>query len=55
MHPSVCVASWMNVVNEFVVGTAVNILVMPKDAFGNNISSISEGLESHNFTVSTSY
>ncbi|XXG51751.1 hypothetical protein AAC387_Pa03g0252 [Persea americana] len=55
MHPSVCVASWMNLVNEFVAGTAVNILVMPKDAFGNNISSTSEGLESHNFTVSASY
>lgn len=41
--------------NEFVAGTAVNNLVMPKDAFGNNISWTSERLESHNFTFSTSY
>lgn len=55
MYPSVCVASWMNLENERLAGTAVTILVLPKDAFGNNISSRSEGLESHNFTVSASY
>ncbi|XP_073002340.1 protein GAMETE EXPRESSED 2 [Typha latifolia] len=37
MHPSVCVASWMDQ-NEFVAGTKAYILVLPKDAFGNNIS-----------------
>ncbi|GMY27774.1 protein GAMETE EXPRESSED 2 isoform X1 [Fagus crenata] len=55
MYPSVCVASWMNLVNEFEAGTKALVLILPKDAFGNNISSTSEEPNSDNFTVSTLY
>lgn len=55
MHLSVCVASWMNLVNEFEAGTKAIVLILPKDAFGNNISSTSEEPNSHNFTMSALY
>ncbi|XP_077238223.1 gamete expressed 2 [Tasmannia lanceolata] len=55
LYPSVCIASWMNLVNEFVAGTRANVLILPKDAFGNNISSMSEGPHSNKFTVSAFY
>ncbi|XP_062175751.1 protein GAMETE EXPRESSED 2-like isoform X3 [Alnus glutinosa] len=55
MYPSVCVASWMNLMNEFDAGTKAAVLILPRDAFGNNISSTTEEPNVHNFTVSAFY
>lgn len=54
LYPSVCVASWMSPINEFVAGTRVTVLILPRDAFGNNISSSSDDPNSSNFIVSAS-
>ncbi|KAA8548952.1 hypothetical protein F0562_000636 [Nyssa sinensis] len=54
MYPSACVPSWKGLRNEFVAGTKAAVLLLPKDAFGNNVSSASEGPNSYNFTVSLS-
>nr|XP_009757468.1 PREDICTED: protein GAMETE EXPRESSED 2 [Nicotiana sylvestris] len=54
IHPSASGVSWGNGVSEFVAGTKASVMVLPKDAFGNNISSASEGLNSYNFTLSIS-
>ncbi|KAK4338873.1 hypothetical protein RND71_040335 [Anisodus tanguticus] len=52
IYPSASVVSWKNGVSEFVAGTKASLMILPKDAFGNNISSASEGLNSYNFTLS---
>lgn len=52
--PSVCQVSWANNVDEFVAGTKAHLWVIPKDAFGNNITSI-DGLKEDYFMVSGSY
>lgn len=52
MHPSVSVVSWMGGVNEFEAGTKATLLILPKDAFGNNVSSTSKEPNSFNFIVS---
>ncbi|KAK9288766.1 hypothetical protein L1049_017230 [Liquidambar formosana] len=52
VYPSACVASWMGIVNEFVAGTKATVVIHPKDAFGNNISSTSKEENLHIFTVS---
>lgn len=54
LYPSVCVVSWMSPANEFVAGTRVTVLILPRDAFGNNISSSSDTLNSSNYIVSAS-
>ncbi|KAJ0960858.1 hypothetical protein J5N97_001263 [Dioscorea zingiberensis] len=38
LYPSTCVAHLRNFGNEFVAGTKAHVLILPKDAFGNNIS-----------------
>ncbi|XP_040999914.1 protein GAMETE EXPRESSED 2 isoform X4 [Juglans microcarpa x Juglans regia] len=55
MYPSACVASWMNLMNEFEAGMKATILILLKDAFGNNISSTGEDPSLYNFTVSSLY
>ncbi|KAH9765906.1 protein GAMETE EXPRESSED 2 [Citrus sinensis] len=55
LNPSVCVASWMGLINEFEAGNKDRIMILPKDAFGNNVTSTSEELSSFNFTVSALY
>ncbi|XP_042475606.1 protein GAMETE EXPRESSED 2 [Macadamia integrifolia] len=55
MYPSVSVASWGNLVNEFAAGMRATVLILPKDAFGNNISSASEEPGSYTFTLSAFY
>ncbi|KAH9683533.1 protein GAMETE EXPRESSED 2 [Citrus sinensis] len=55
LNPSVCVASWMGLINEFEAGNKARIMILPKDAFGNNVTSTSEELSSFNFTVSALY
>lgn len=53
--PSVSVASWMGLAHEFVAGAKATLLILPKDAFGNNISSTSREPDYYNFTVFASY
>ncbi|PSR92570.1 Protein GAMETE EXPRESSED like [Actinidia chinensis var. chinensis] len=53
--PTACVGSWMGQINEFVAGTKAIVLILLKDAFGNNVSSDSEGKSTCNFTVSATY
>lgn len=55
MYPSVSVASWMGLVNEFEAGTRAQVLILPKDAFGNNISSTKKEPDSYNFSLSALY
>ncbi|ONI28226.1 hypothetical protein PRUPE_1G132400 [Prunus persica] len=57
MYPSGCVVSWMGSGHEFEAGTIARVLILPKDAFGNNIniSESSEDPKLHNFTVSAFY
>lgn len=57
MYPSGCVVSWMGSGYEFEAGTKARVLILPKDAFGNNIniSESSEDPKLHNFTVSAFY
>ncbi|GAV64153.1 Filamin domain-containing protein [Cephalotus follicularis] len=55
MFTSVCVASWMGLINEFEAGTKATLLILPKDAFGNNISLAGGEPTSYNFTVSALY
>lgn len=57
IYPSVCVASWMGYINEFEAGTIARLGILPKDAFGNNVtsSSTSEDLSFLNFTLSALY
>ncbi|XP_059632750.1 protein GAMETE EXPRESSED 2 [Cornus florida] len=54
MYPSACIVAWMGLTNEYVAGTNATVLILPKDAFGNNVSSTSEGPRSYNFSVSAS-
>ncbi|XP_058067826.1 protein GAMETE EXPRESSED 2 isoform X2 [Magnolia sinica] len=55
IHESVSIASWMNLVNEFVAGTKANVIILPKDAFGNDVSLTSEESDSCKFMASISY
>ncbi|XP_050214679.1 protein GAMETE EXPRESSED 2 isoform X2 [Mercurialis annua] len=55
IYPSVCIASWMGGLNEFEAGSKVVVFVVPRDAFGNNVSSTAEDLKPHNFSVSALY
>ncbi|PKI46336.1 hypothetical protein CRG98_033279 [Punica granatum] len=52
IYSSVCSVSWIGLVNEFAAGTKATVRILPKDAFGNNVSSTTEPLDSYNFTVS---
>ncbi|MCD7455627.1 hypothetical protein HAX54_028836 [Datura stramonium] len=54
IYPSASLVSWKNGVSEFVAGMKASLMILPRDAFGNNISSASEGLNSYNFTLSIS-
>ncbi|GER52166.1 gamete expressed 2 [Striga asiatica] len=52
MYPAAGILSWANGIDEFLAGTKAEILILPKDAFGNNVSL--DGQESefhHNFTL----
>ncbi|KAJ0602889.1 putative immunoglobulin-like protein [Helianthus annuus] len=45
------VVSWMGEVNDFVAGSKATVLLLPKDAFGNNVTNASEGQNIHNFDI----
>ncbi|GMH08294.1 hypothetical protein Nepgr_010134 [Nepenthes gracilis] len=55
MHPAVSIASWMDSVNNFVAGTRGVVLILPKDAFGNNVPSTKAELNSYVFNISAFY
>lgn len=52
MYPAAGVLSWRDGVDKFVAGTRAEVLILPKDAFGNNVSSITEGSRRYNFSLS---
>ncbi|CAH2065290.1 unnamed protein product [Thlaspi arvense] len=45
MYPYVCVVSWMGLANLFEAGMNASILILPKYAFGNNISYSGKDME----------
>ncbi|GAB2210292.1 hypothetical protein Droror1_Dr00015555 [Drosera rotundifolia] len=55
MHPAVSVVSWMESLNEFEAGTRAMILILPKDAYGNNVPSTNIELNSYGFSVSATF
>ncbi|KAJ8770463.1 hypothetical protein K2173_017954 [Erythroxylum novogranatense] len=52
IHPSVCIAYWLGLMNQFEAGDKATVVIAPRDAFGNNVSSSWEDLNPYNFTVS---
>ncbi|MQM01072.1 hypothetical protein Taro_033821, partial [Colocasia esculenta] len=55
LYPSACMVSWMSPTTEFIAGTKANILILPKDAFGNNISSTTVEVDPSMFMLTASY
>ncbi|KAL0376426.1 UNVERIFIED_CONTAM: protein GAMETE EXPRESSED 2 [Sesamum calycinum] len=51
MYPPAGILSWPDGLDEFIAGTEAEVLILPKDAFGNNVSSASEGPIPYNFTL----
>ncbi|KAL2229739.1 UNVERIFIED_CONTAM: Protein GAMETE EXPRESSED 2 [Sesamum indicum] len=51
MYPAAGILSWLDGLDEFIAGTEAELLILPKDAFGNNVSSASEGQIPYNFTL----
>lgn len=51
MYPSAGILSWKDGFNEFTAGMRAEVMILPKDAFGNNISSSSEGSKLYNFSL----
>ncbi|KAK4477843.1 hypothetical protein RD792_017106 [Penstemon davidsonii] len=51
MYPAAAVLSWKGGPDEFMAGTKAEVLILLKDAFGNNISSAIEEPKVHNFTL----
>ncbi|XP_012828126.1 PREDICTED: LOW QUALITY PROTEIN: protein GAMETE EXPRESSED 2 [Erythranthe guttata] len=54
MYPAAGILSWRDGINEFIAGTKAELLILPKDAYGNNVSSDTEQSLLHNFTLSAS-
>lgn len=54
IYPSGCTVSWMGY-NEVLAGTKASILVLPSDAFGNNLAKGSLGPTDQYFNLSVSY
>ncbi|KAF9679120.1 hypothetical protein SADUNF_Sadunf07G0107000 [Salix dunnii] len=55
IYASVCIASWRDLKNEFKAGAKATVLIFPRDAFGNNVTSTGEELSPFNFKVSELY
>ncbi|KAL4273788.1 hypothetical protein GQ457_13G023460 [Hibiscus cannabinus] len=53
MNPSASVASWLGFWDEFEAGSRAPVLVRPKDAFGNNVTSTDVEPSSYNFSATT--
>lgn len=56
MYPSAGIVSWEDGFgfDEIMAGTKAEVWIVPKDAFGNNVFSDSEGSIPYNFTLSAS-
>ncbi|XP_078150864.1 gamete expressed 2 [Carex rostrata] len=54
IYPSGCTASWMGY-NEVLAGTKASILILPSDAFGNNLEKEAVGPSDQYFNLSVSY
>ncbi|CAN8307308.1 unnamed protein product [Cochlearia groenlandica] len=52
IYPFVCVVSWIDLNNEFEVGTNASISILPKDAFGNNVFFSGKDIEQEGFSLS---
>ncbi|CAM8993172.1 unnamed protein product [Rhodiola kirilowii] len=50
-----CLASWMGLVSDFEAGATATVLILPRDSFGNNVSSTAEEAGLYGFTVSAFY
>ncbi|CAN1194423.1 Protein GAMETE EXPRESSED 2 [Linum perenne] len=55
IYPSACIATWMDLMSEFTAGSKARIFIVPRDAFGNNVTSNGEDLSPHSFAVSVLY
>ncbi|CAL1366002.1 unnamed protein product [Linum trigynum] len=55
IYPSVCIATWMDSISEFTAGSKAVVFIVPRDAFGNNVTQTGEDLNPYNFTVSVLY
>ncbi|KAK1390459.1 Gamete expressed 2 [Heracleum sosnowskyi] len=55
LYPSAGVVSWKGQTNEFVAGALATVLILPKDAFGNNVTASSEGTNVSTFNLSASF
>lgn len=51
LYPTAAIASWTDGLDEFIAGSRAELLILPKDAFGNNVSLASEGSDIYNFTL----
>ncbi|XVF66194.1 hypothetical protein PTKIN_Ptkin10aG0015900 [Pterospermum kingtungense] len=51
MYPSASVATWFGFLDEFEAGSKAPLLILPKDAFGNNISSTDKELNDYNISL----
>ncbi|XP_038991742.1 protein GAMETE EXPRESSED 2-like [Hibiscus syriacus] len=51
VYPSASVASWLAFWDEFEAGSTAPVLILRKDAFGNNITSIDKEPSSYNISV----
>ncbi|KAK4425879.1 protein GAMETE EXPRESSED 2 [Sesamum alatum] len=51
MYSPAGILLWVDGLDEFIAGKEAEVLILPKDAFGNNVSSASEGPIPYNFTL----
>ncbi|XVF38746.1 hypothetical protein REPUB_Repub20aG0128200 [Reevesia pubescens] len=51
MYPSASVVSWLGFLNEFEASSKAPVLVLAKDAFGNNITSTDKELNCYNISM----
>ncbi|XP_057772111.1 protein GAMETE EXPRESSED 2 isoform X2 [Salvia miltiorrhiza] len=52
MYPAAGMLWWGDEADEFTAGTRAQVLILPKDAFGNDVSSSSEGSRDYTFSLS---
>ncbi|XP_047948674.1 protein GAMETE EXPRESSED 2 [Salvia hispanica] len=52
MYPAAGIMSWGDGADEFVAGTRAEVFILPRDAFGNEVTSTSEGSRDYTFSLS---
>uniref|UniRef100_A0A7N0UQ31 GEX2 N-terminal Ig-like domain-containing protein n=1 Tax=Kalanchoe fedtschenkoi TaxID=63787 RepID=A0A7N0UQ31_KALFE len=55
IETAACLASWMGLVSDFEAGVTATVLILPRDSFGNNVSSTAEEAALYGFHVSAFY